>query len=167
MRHPFVRLKTAAGAVLTASPAHYVYVVGAGPAGSATVDGRGWRLVRAAEVRRGDVLPLAAGAVSAVVGRSLVELPGLYNPHTLDGDIVVDGVVVSTWTAAVPPAVASAALAPLRWLAAGTAGGRAAGAAQAVARVVGAGVGSPAARSLLRWAGRVRPLGVVGVSRVE
>ncbi|GAB0490749.1 hypothetical protein MMPV_001986 [Pyropia vietnamensis] len=108
VRHPFVRLATTTGVTLTASPGHYVYVL----------DGADRRLVLAAAVRVGDVLPLATGTnhSTVVVGVSRVALPGLYNPHTLDGDIAVDGVVVSTWTVAVPPAVAAAALAPLRWL---------------------------------------------------
>jgi len=111
-------------------------------------------------VRLGDRLPLAAGNASAVVGIGRVALGGLYNPHTLDGDLTVDGVVVSTWTAAVPPAVASAALAPLRWLVARTAGGPAAALGTAVARGVSAAVGAPPARALLaaaRRAAHARP----------
>ena len=41
---------------------------------------------------------------------------GLYNPHTLHGDIVVDGVLTSTYTAAFSPTLAHVALAPLRAL---------------------------------------------------
>lgn len=145
VRHPFVRLATAAGVSLTASPGHYVYVLG----------GMDRQLVPAAAVRVGDVLPLATGNGSAVVEVSRVALPGLYNPHTLDGDIVVDGVVVSTWTVAVPPAVAAAALAPLRWLVGGTAGGRAAGMALGVSQAVEAVVrwDAQATRALLSKAG--------------
>jgi len=39
---------------------------------------------------------------------------GLYNPHTLDGGVVVDGFAASTFTAAVAPGVAAVALAPAR-----------------------------------------------------
>lgn len=146
VRHPFVRLATAAGVTLTASPGHFVYVL----------DGADRRLVPAAAVRVGDVLPLASGANSSavVVGVSTVALPGLYNPHTLDGDIAVDGVVVSTWTVAVRPAVAAAALAPLRWLVGSTAGGRAEGVALGVSRAVGVVVNAKVARALLPIAGR-------------
>lgn len=143
VRHPFVRLATAAGVSLTASPGHYVYVLG----------GADRRLVPAAAVRVGDVLPLATGNCSAVVEVSRVVLLGLYNPHTLDGDIAVDGVVVSTWTVAVPPAVAAAALAPLRWLVGGTTGGWAAGMALGVSQVVGAVINAQAIRTLLPTAG--------------
>ena len=41
---------------------------------------------------------------------------GLYNPHTLHGDVVVDGVLTSTYTGVVHPALAHALLAPLRQL---------------------------------------------------
>lgn len=40
---------------------------------------------------------------------------GAFNPHTTAGAVVVDGFVVSTWTAAVSPRVATAALTPARW----------------------------------------------------
>jgi Hint module len=39
---------------------------------------------------------------------------GLYAPHTLDGDVVVDGFLVSTYTSVLHPAVAHAVLGPLR-----------------------------------------------------
>jgi hypothetical protein len=98
--HAFVRLTTAAGAALSLSPGHYVYAGGA--------------LVRADAVRVGDELRLAGGSASGVVAVGATLELGLYNPQTLHGDIVVDGVVASTYTAAVEPAVAHAALAPLR-----------------------------------------------------
>ena len=41
---------------------------------------------------------------------------GLYNPHTLNGDIMVNGVKTSTYTAAVAPGLAHAALWPVRML---------------------------------------------------
>ncbi|GAB0490748.1 hypothetical protein MMPV_001985 [Pyropia vietnamensis] len=146
VRHPFVRLATTTGVTLTASPGHYVYVL----------DGADRRLVLAAAVRVGDVLPLATGTnhSTVVVGVSRVALPGLYNPHTLDGDIAVDGVVVSTWTVAVPPAVAAAALAPLQWLVRRTAGGRAAGIWLCVSRAVGAMVNAWTTRTLMMAVGR-------------
>lgn len=98
----FVTLRTASGHVLTATAGHYIYVNGAlAPASSAAV---------------GDELTLASGAHSAVVevGESVED--GLYNPQTLHGDIVVDGVLASTYTTAVEPALANALLAPARAL---------------------------------------------------
>jgi hypothetical protein len=44
----------------------------------------------------------------------LVRGVGLYNPQTLHGDIVVDGVRASTYTEAVDPVFAHAVLAPVR-----------------------------------------------------
>lgn len=41
---------------------------------------------------------------------------GLYNPQTLDGRIVVNGIIASTYTTAVIPEAAHALLTPLRCL---------------------------------------------------
>jgi hypothetical protein len=45
---------------------------------------------------------------------SKVLATGLYNPQTLQGDVVVDNVRASTYTTAVEPAFAHAVLTPLR-----------------------------------------------------
>ena len=42
------------------------------------------------------------------VGREVAT--GLYNPHTMTGDIVVDGIQTSTYTAAIAPTLAHLAL---------------------------------------------------------
>jgi uncharacterized protein YjbI with pentapeptide repeats len=98
----FVALDAASGAALRLTHGHYLYVNGAlAPAGS---------------VAAGDRVELASGAVDVVVRVASVSDTGLYNPQTLHGDVVVDGVRASTYTAAVEPAVAHAAAAPLRWL---------------------------------------------------
>lgn len=55
--------------------------------------------------------------VTAVAAR---QLPGLYNPMTLHGDLIVDGYRVSTYTTALPPAVGVPLSAPLRALYAAT-----------------------------------------------
>jgi hypothetical protein len=57
-----------------------------------------------------------SGRWTAVVSTTLVEATGLYNPQTIHGDIVVDGIVASTYTTAVDPQVAHGLLAPLRVL---------------------------------------------------
>lgn len=97
----YSRLVTASGHALTLTPSHYLYVNGA--------------LKPAGVVVPGDVLVLADGRVSEVraVGNILASA-GLYNPQTLHGDIVVDGIVASTYTTAVRPNLAHAALSPLR-----------------------------------------------------
>lgn len=113
--HVYVEMATADGRTLTVTPSHYVYV------------GGGDR-VPAGTVAMGDALDDAAagGRCVPVVGvRRLVAPRGLYNPHTLHGDIVVGGFRVSTYTTAIEPATAHGLLAPVRgvWrLAAGLAG---------------------------------------------
>jgi Hint module len=103
----FVKLTTAAGPAITLTPGHYVYVV----------SGAASRLVAAADVSVGDSLLLSDDSVpSPVVSRQQVSDTGLYNPQTLDGSIVVDGVVASAYTTAVHPSFAHSALAPVRWL---------------------------------------------------
>lgn len=102
---PFVQLTTASGAVLTATASHLVYASGA--------------LVPAGVVAVGDALEVVDAATgqavsSPVVAARRVVRAGLVNPHTLHGDLVVDGVRASTWTTAVAPGVASALLAPAR-----------------------------------------------------
>jgi hypothetical protein len=96
----FVRIEAASGAAVRLTAGHYVHVNGA--------------LAPAAAVRAGDAVELAGGARDVVVRVSAVADTGLYNPQTLQGDVVVDGVLVSTYTTAVEPAVAHALLAPLR-----------------------------------------------------
>lgn len=101
--HTFVRLSTASGS-LRLTPGHYVYANG--------------RLTAAAAVRVGDRLErhgLHPGC-DVVTSTDWVVGAGLYNPQTLDGDIIVDGVRASTFTTAVEPAIASALLSPLRAL---------------------------------------------------
>lgn len=102
--HSFVRLSTASGSSLRMTPGHYVYANG--------------RLTAAAAVRVGDRLErhgLRRGC-DVVTAKDRVVGTGLYNPQTLHGDIVVDGVRASTYTTAVEPAIASALLSPLRAL---------------------------------------------------
>lgn len=101
-RHPFVRLRTASGGALTASPGHLIYANGVRTPASAVVVGDTLPAVAA----DGTVTPAVVVAVERVVAE------GLYHPHTLSGDLIVDGFVVSTWTTAVPVAAARAALAP-------------------------------------------------------
>lgn len=85
---------------LTLTPSHFVHASG--------------RTVPAASVRKGDVMTAENG--SSVVVRAVTEVQsrGLFNPQTLHGDIVVDGLVVSTYTTTVEQAAAHALLAPVR-----------------------------------------------------
>jgi len=85
---------------LLLSPTHYLYVNGA--------------LAAASTVAVGDTLTTAAGVPTAVTAVGRVEADGLYAPHTLHGELVVNGVRVSSYTQAVHPDVAHALLAPAR-----------------------------------------------------
>lgn len=112
--HVYVELSTADGRTLTVTPSHYVYI-------------EGGRRVPAGTVAVGDTIDDdRAGQCVQVVGVQRVVAPrGLYNPQTLDGDLVVSGFRVSTYTTAIEPATAHRLLAPVRgiWrLAAGMVG---------------------------------------------
>lgn len=97
--HEFVRLVTRSGHTITLSHGHFLYANG--------------RLSAASAVRVGDVLRTVDGP-SRVIGLSVVRERGLVAPHTLHGDIVVDGVVASSYTTAVHPRLAQIMLAPVR-----------------------------------------------------
>jgi preprotein translocase subunit YajC len=97
----FVEIKTATTS-LAITPGHYLYVNGA--------------LREAQYVKVGDNVTLASGKAAKVTSVGSVRKDGIYNPHTLQGDIIVDGVLTSTYTAAFSPTLAHVALAPLRAL---------------------------------------------------
>lgn len=88
------------GVELMLSAGHYLYVNG--------------ELATAGSVKGGDVIVLANGSKASVSEVSEAWGPGLYNPHTLNGDIIVNGVKTSTYTEAVHPRLAHALLSPLR-----------------------------------------------------
>jgi Hint module len=96
----FLRVHTAAGATLTATHGHYTYVNG--------------DLLPMSSVQIGDMLTLASGEPSAAVAAETVVGLGLYNPQTLHGDVVIEGVLASTYTTALAPGFAHAAMAPVR-----------------------------------------------------
>lgn len=98
--HTFVKVYTAAGHNITLTSSHYMHV-------------EGW-LLAAGEVRIGDVVRTISGE-SAVVRVERVRRIGLVAPHTVDGGLVVDGVIVSGYSRAVHPWIAHALLAPVRW----------------------------------------------------
>jgi len=98
----FVHITTDSGKDITLTPNHYLYVNGA--------------LAVASVVRVGDKLTTGAGEPTTVRSTERVWAAGLYNPHTMDGDIVVDGIRASTYTSDVAPGLAHAALWPVRML---------------------------------------------------
>jgi Hint module len=96
----FVTVSLESGESISMTPGHYLHVDGA--------------LVAASSVRPGATVRRASGGEGVVSAVRREMLSGLYNPQTLDGDIVVNGVVASTYTTAVKPAVAHRALGALR-----------------------------------------------------
>jgi Hint module len=97
----FIELVTNSGDKLALTPGHYLYVNGA--------------LASSETVVVGDTVELGDGAEATVESVSVVTKRGLFNPHTLHGDIVVDNIRTSTYTTAVQPAIAhSILLAPAR-----------------------------------------------------
>ena len=97
----FIELKTAT-TTLAITPNHYLYVNG--------------NLREAQYVSAGDSVTLASGKLDKVLSVGRVKKDGIFNPHTLQGDIVVDGVLTSTYTSAFSPTLAHVVLAPLRGL---------------------------------------------------
>ena len=100
VHHEFVVLRTASNAMVTLTQGHYIHASG--------------RLVRAGDVKMGDLLTLANGELSQVVRMTRARKSGLFNPQTLHGDIVVDGVVASTYTEFLQSNVAHALLSVFR-----------------------------------------------------
>lgn len=98
--HKFIQISVQSGHKLLLSPAHYVYLS----------DGY---MIQAAAVRpHSHALVLADGSPSTVVDVRTVFDYGLFAPHTIHGDIIVDGILASTYTAAVNPWVAHYVLLP-------------------------------------------------------
>lgn len=96
----FVRLETCCGEVLLLTPGHYIHANGA--------------LVAAGSVRVGDEVVGATGMEKKIVAVGSEEGTGIYNPQTLHGSIVVDGIVASTYTTAVEAGIAHGLLTPVR-----------------------------------------------------
>ncbi len=98
-KYAFLRLTTASGHAITLSHAHYLYANG--------------RLTAASAVAVGDTLRTLAGPSRVTAIREVVA-EGLVAPHTLHGDLLVDGIVASSYTRAVHPRLAQILLAPIR-----------------------------------------------------
>lgn len=98
----FVALETSCGQTLHATSSHYIYANDV--------------LTEAGDVRAGDLLEGADGRKCEVRKVGVKQMQGLYNPQTVHGDVVVDGVRASTYTRAVSVETAHALLAPVRWM---------------------------------------------------
>lgn len=102
----FLEISLKSGDSITVTPGHYIYVNG--------------YLTAAKVAVIGDTLELDDGSQSTIVAVRQVTSRGLFNPQTIHGDLVVDGVRSSTYTSAVEPLVAHALLTPLRAFFSGT-----------------------------------------------
>jgi hypothetical protein len=102
VRNNFLVIGTVSGQAITLTPGHFIYLNNA--------------LVDSATAKVGDTIYLGSGAVSVVSSVSQTVEAGLYNPQTVHGDIVVNGIIASTYTTALPPGTAHALLLPLRAL---------------------------------------------------
>eukprot|EP00042_Codosiga_hollandica_P043434 m.411268 g.411268 ORF g.411268 m.411268 type:complete len:242 (-) comp56552_c0_seq8:120-845(-) len=98
----FVTLATSGNHSLALTADHYIYAND--------------KLMTAGSVKVGDVLQAADGSEVSVTAVSSTTARGLYNPHTLSGDIVVNGIKTSAYTAAVAPGLAHGLLWPVRLL---------------------------------------------------
>lgn len=100
MEASYLELETASGKKATLTIGHYLPINGF--------------LSPASNARIGDMLEISDGTTSRIVRIRTIRRRGLYNPHTISGRIVVDGVVLSTYTTAFAPAAAHALLTPIR-----------------------------------------------------
>lgn len=92
----FLQIHLENGVTISVTPGHYVYVND--------------ELGTADSVRPGDEMIMANNQKSSVRSIHRVEERGVFNPQTIHGDIVVNGVLISTYTSAISPKLAHAAL---------------------------------------------------------
>lgn len=95
----FVEIGTDSGLTLTASAGHYIMANG--------------RATIAAKIKAGYTLRTANATITRVVRTRRVVCKGLFNPMTIGGLIVVDGIVSTTMTNALPLPFAKALLLPV------------------------------------------------------
>lgn len=99
-RTSFVTIRTECGRILSASAGHLLYAND--------------MLLAAEKISPTDRLRLANGESTRVSAIGYHVKRGLYNPQTEQGDIVVNGIMASTYTTAIRAEVAHAALTPVR-----------------------------------------------------
>lgn len=96
----FVRLSVGEERVLLLTASHYLYLNA--------------ELKSAGIARVGDAVMLGDGRTAAITSVGRENAYGLYNPQTVHGDIVVSGVVTSTYTQTVDASAAHAGLSVVR-----------------------------------------------------
>lgn len=99
--HNFIKLETRHGN-LTASSGHLIIANN--------------RYMATSSIRVGDLLETDSGLYSVVNRISHITAKGLYHPQTLDGSIIVDGFIATTYTLQVPITIATPLLSPFRSL---------------------------------------------------
>ncbi len=99
--HEFVSIVTEKGLRLRLTDGHYLLL------------NDGYKPASCAKI--GDFVHLGDGTTSRTASVSRIIDNGLYNPHTMQGDIIVNGLLISTYTTAVAPRLAHALLSPLRF----------------------------------------------------
>lgn len=97
----FISLQTN-NSMVSLTPDHYIYANG--------------KLVVARQIQVGDMLVNEKNLYEKVTSIKSEYKVGLYNPHTMNGDVIVNGIWTSTYTQAVEPHLAHMALAPIRAL---------------------------------------------------
>lgn len=97
----FLEISVDTGSKLLLTDGHFLYLNG--------------EMAMAKTTQVGDTVSLSDGGKGSVVAVSYRNARGLYNPQTMHGDILVDGVLASTYTKTVSPHIAHGLLAPLRW----------------------------------------------------
>jgi desert hedgehog len=102
VKNNVVVIRTASDRAITMTPRHFIYLNN--------------ELVDSATAKVGDKGFLGNGAPGVVSSVSKTVEAGLYNPQTIHGDIVVNGILASTYTTAVTPTIGHALLLPLRAL---------------------------------------------------
>jgi len=109
-RAEFVNIKLEHHHELALSSLHYAKVC----LDTHRCDDGNTRYISADQVKVGDLMELSSGDIVAVVKTSRVVKQGVFNPHTLHGDIVVNGVVASSYTRLVSARTAHMLLSPIR-----------------------------------------------------
>lgn len=100
----FVQIHLRNGNILELSHAHYLYV------------NEESNIIPAHLVRSGDLLIGDYGQKLVVAKTMDITKRGLFNPHTVTGDIIVNGIKTTTYTEAVQVSAAHSLLAPIRAL---------------------------------------------------
>jgi hypothetical protein len=98
----FLNFTLESGLTLSLTPCHCLYVNNV--------------LLPAEAVKIGDTLESVKNKRDKVVEVKWITETGLFNPHTISGDVIVNGVRTSTYTKAIPAKLAHAMLEPVRYL---------------------------------------------------